>query len=70
MKDYDVVLFYSGFAWTLLIMFSRMLVGAHFLSDVCFGALITLVCVYIGNEIIVRKFLPREEPAKEVVANE
>ncbi len=70
LKDYDVVLFYSGAAWTVLVMFSRMLVGAHFLSDVCFGALITLVCVYIGNEIVVRKCLPKEEPEKEVVANE
>ena len=46
-------------------MFARSLVGAHFLSDTCFGALITLTCFYIANEIVVRKCLPKEEPQKE-----
>ena len=68
LAKYQTLFFYIGFGWSLVVMFSRMLVGAHFLSDVCFGALITLVCFYIGNEFIVRFALPKEEepaPATE-----
>ena len=66
---YQVVLFYVAFAWALVVMFSRLLVGAHFLSDVSVGALLTVVCFYIANEIIVRKLLPEEkEEVKEQVA--
>ena len=62
---YQVMLFYIAFGWALLVMFARLLVGAHFLSDVSFGALLTVVCFYIGNEIVVRKLLPHEEEIKE-----
>ncbi len=46
-------------------MFARSLVGAHYLSDTCFGALLTLACFYIGNEIVIRKLLPKEEQMQE-----
>lgn len=36
-----------GLAYVALMMYSRMLVGAHFLSDVCFGGLITVVVAYL-----------------------
>ena len=61
---HQTLLFYIAFAWGLVVMFARMLVGAHFLSDVCVGALLTVVFFYIANEIVVRKLLP-EEPTIE-----
>lgn len=61
---HQTLLFYIAFTWGLVVMFARMLVGAHFLSDVCVGALLTVVFFYIANEIVVRKLLP-EEPAIE-----
>ena len=57
LKGKETMMFYIGFAWTLLMMFSRMLVGAHFLTDTCMGALIVVVVVYIGHEIATRKGL-------------
>lgn len=63
---YQTLLFYIGFGWALVVMFARLLVGAHFLSDVSIGALLTIIFFYIGNEVIVRKFLPKEEPAEVV----
>ena len=57
---HQTLLFYIAFAWGLVVMFARMLVGAHFLSDVCVGALLTVVFFYIANEIVVRKLLPEE----------
>lgn len=46
--------------WIVLMAFSRVLVGAHYLSDVLFGGAITFLIVYIlrprnnGNELISR----------------
>ena len=65
LMKYQPLLFYIGFGWTLVVMFARSLVGAHYLSDTCFGALITLTCFYIGNEIVIRKLLPKEESIQE-----
>jgi len=65
LEKYQTLLFWGAFAWGLVVMFSRMLVGAHFLSDVCFGALLTLIFFYIANEIIVRKLLCKEEKQEE-----
>ena len=58
---YQTLLFYIGFVWTLLVMFARLIVGAHYLSDVCTGALIILIFYYISNEIIMRKLFKEEE---------
>lgn len=58
---YQTLFFYIGFAWTLLVMFARLIVGAHYLSDVCTGALIILIFYYISNEIIMRKVFKEEE---------
>ena len=43
LKGKETMLFYIGFAWTLLMMFSRILVGAHFLTDTCMGAMIIMI---------------------------
>ena len=62
LKGKETMMFYIGFAWTLLMMFSRMLVGAHFLTDTCMGALIVVVVFYIGHEIATRKgFIYKDE---------
>ena len=62
LKGKETMMFYIGFAWTLLMMFSRMLVGAHFLTDTCMGALIVVVVVYIGHEIATRNgFIYKDE---------
>ena len=65
LMKYQPLLFFVGFVWALVVMFARILVGAHFLSDTCFGALITIVCFYIGNEFVVHKCLPKEEEAPQ-----
>lgn len=51
LKGKETMLFYVGFAWTLLMGYSRLLVGAHYLTDICMGALIVMVAYFIGNEI-------------------
>ena len=58
---HQTLMFYIAFGWGLVVMFSRMLVGAHFLTDTCMGALLTIVFFFIANEIIVKKLLPNEE---------
>lgn len=37
--------------WALLTGFSRMLIGAHYLSDISMGAIITVICWFIANKI-------------------
>ena len=62
LKGKETMMFYIGFGWTLVMMFSRMLVGAHFLTDTCMGALIVVVVFYIGHEIATRKgFIYKDE---------
>ncbi len=46
-------IFYGGLAWVLLVAFARILVGAHFLSDVSMGAILTLICLLIANEVLI-----------------
>ena len=66
LKGKETLLFYIGFAWTLLMGFSRMLVGAHYLSDVCMGALIVTVVYYITNEIALKKKWIYQEETSEL----
>lgn len=55
-KKWFVPLFYITFGWTLVVCFSRMLVGAHYLSDVSMGAL--LVCIwYVIGDTVMKKYL-------------
>ena len=58
---HQVLFFWLAFGWALVVMFSRILVGAHYLSDTAVGALLTIIFFYIANEIIVRKLLKKEE---------
>jgi len=45
---------FIGLAFTIMVGFSRMTMGAHFLSDVSMGALIMSVLFVIANEINLR----------------
>lgn len=49
LKEHWIVIISIG--WNLLLAYSRMRVGAHFLSDVSFGALGTIIVTYAGNEV-------------------
>lgn len=64
-KEYEkkaLICYYAGFAWALLVAASRILVGAHFLSDVSMGMLLSLICLFIVNEVIIHiKYLHEEE---------
>ncbi len=44
--------FGCGLAFALLVMFSRLFVGAHYLSDVSMGSMITLVFFIVAFEVI------------------
>lgn len=71
LKGKETLLFYIGAAFGFLMMFSRLLVGAHFLTDTCMGSLIVMVVFYVVNEFAVRKKLfddPVKEEVEEVAA--
>ena len=56
---------YGGLAFGVLVMFTRILVGAHFLSDVSMGAIITLLMLYISNEIFI--YMDKKHPSVGVL---
>ena len=67
LKGKETLLFYAGVLFGAVMMFSRLLVGAHFLTDTCMGSLIVMVIFYVANEVIIRKGyfneFKEEEPA-------
>ena len=71
-EKYQMPLFYAGCGAVLLVMLARILAAAHYLSDVPWGATITLTLLLIANEIVMRiKALQlKEEPAKEEAVSE
>jgi len=68
---HQVIYFYCGLVYTLFIAFTRIWVGAHFLSDVGMGGLITVLCIYAFYEVALHneKYyqLPSSEEAVEPV---
>ena len=68
LKGKEIILFYIGAAWGFLMMFSRLLVGAHYLTDTCMGSLICMIAFYAVNEFAVHKKL-YDEPVS-IVAEE
>lgn len=46
-------LLYGSFVWVILVSFSRILVGAHFLSDVSMGAILTILMIVCTNECVI-----------------
>ena len=66
LKGKETLLFYIGAAYGFLMMFSRLLVGAHYLTDTCMGALLVMIVFYVVNEFAYRKGLlddPKPEEA-------
>ena len=55
LKGKETLFFYIGFGWTLVMMFSRMLCGAHYLTDTCMGALIVLIVFFAVHVFTVKK---------------
>ena len=51
-KNVSIIAFFSGLAWLLLIAFSRVYLGAHFLSDVSMGALLGIIAFFAAKVII------------------
>jgi membrane-associated phospholipid phosphatase len=51
LREKRVGLCWAGFAFAVVIMFTRMLLGAHYLSDVCAGALIGLGFVFVYDAL-------------------
>ena len=66
LKGKEMILFYIGVLWGFTMMFSRILVGAHYLTDTCMGSLIVMVVFYIANEFANKKgFFEAKEEAIE-----
>lgn len=62
---HQIIYFYVALAYALFVAFTRMLVGAHYLSDVGMGGLITTVCLYGYYEVILHEPRIYQEPVKE-----
>lgn len=55
-------LFGAGASWALLVAASRIIVGAHFLSDTMVGLSITLVMVLVADRVVQRSIGPDHDP--------
>lgn len=55
LKKYEIRFFITSWVFTFLVSLSRLIVGAHFLSDVTAAAVITVSAVYILRVIIFKK---------------
>lgn len=64
-KKLTIPLFIGATIWTLIVCFSRMLVGAHYLSDVSMGTLILCICFVVGN-MLLKKYYPMNDTPLEV----
>ena len=47
LKDKKTVLFAAGTVFGVLVCFSRMVMGAHFLSDVSMGSLLAVIAGFV-----------------------
>lgn len=54
LEKYQMPAFYVSCGLVLLVAFARILAGAHFLSDVSWGAFIMLILTFIANEVIMK----------------
>lgn len=53
-KKYHVYFMYAAFAYNIFVAFTRMHIGAHYLSDVSIGALIMFIFGFVFNELLIR----------------
>ena len=49
-KKLQLPVFFGGLLFAFLVMFSRIYVGAHYLSDVSMGAIITIALMIVALE--------------------
>jgi len=69
LKGKETLLFYIGALFGFLMMYSRIRVGAHYLTDTCMGSLIVMVVFFCVNEFARKKnFFEPEEKIQEPVA--
>ncbi len=54
-KTHELVLFLVGLGYALIVAFSRMIMGAHFLTDVTIGFATTLLLHFCLNKIFYKK---------------
>ena len=52
---FEILYFYIALIYALFVAYTRVVVGAHFMSDVGMGGLLTTTCLYIYYEIILHK---------------
>lgn len=65
-RKLQIGLFYGGLAWTIIVMISRVYAGAHFLSDVGMGLIVTLIIGTLANYLIFNpKADSNEQPKTE-----
>lgn len=57
LRDRAALLLYAGFAYALVVAFSRIVAGAHYVSDVAAGMLITFVAMAVVYQLV---FPPRQ----------
>ncbi len=65
LEKYQLPAFIGASCLVLLVAFARIMAGAHFLSDVSFGATIILALTVIANEVIIRVKALHVEEAQE-----
>ena len=41
-----------AFVWVFFVMYGRIVYGAHFLTDVCAGAIIGLIWCFVAQQLI------------------
>jgi membrane-associated phospholipid phosphatase len=52
LMKHQILFFFIGLVYVLVLMYSRILIGAHFLTDVSFGLLITTTCFFVMDMIL------------------
>ena len=64
-EKHRVWCFVIPFVFTSVLAYTRLVMGAHYLSDVTMGGTIGFSCVLIALWIVEKKFLPNEQEAEQ-----
>lgn len=57
LKGKESLLFATAVTWTVMVMISRIIMGAHFLSDVTVGATIGMGCFFVVRRLVLQNNL-------------
>lgn len=55
LKGKENLLCVIGIVFTIIVSYSRIVMGAHFLSDVCIGSIVTIVLIFIFLSLLKNK---------------